>query len=111
MQDGPAGRRDAGDRADAAQPERLERRELEAADRLRDVDERVGVSRVAVVGGVRQEARADRVEDDDERAARDQGLGFRRRSERTSGRNASVSTRLKSAAGAVASTTISPPNA
>jgi len=111
VQDGHGRRRDAGDRSDAAQAERLERRELKATDRLGDVDERVGVGRVAVVGGVRQGSGADRVEDDDERAAGDQDLGFRSRNERRSGRNVSASTRLKSAAGAIASTTISPPNA
>jgi len=111
VQDGRGRGRDAGDRADAAEAERLEGRELQAADRLGDVDERVGVGRVAVVDGVWQRSRSDRVEDDDERAAGDQGLGFRSRNERTSGRNASASTRLKSAAGAIASTTSSPPNA
>ena len=57
-------RRTALERLDVAEAERLEARQVEAADRARDVAERVG-SLVAVVGGVGQRSRADGVEHDD----------------------------------------------
>ena len=60
-------RRAALERLDVAEPERLEIRQVEAADGAGDVAERVR-SLVAVLGGVRQRARADGVQHDDARA-------------------------------------------
>ena len=60
-------RRAALERLDVPEPERLESRQVEAADRARDVAERVRAL-VAEVGRVGQLARPDGVEDDHARA-------------------------------------------
>ena len=57
-------RRAAGERLDVAEPERLERRQVEAADRLRHVAERVRAF-VAEVARIGELSRPDCVEDDD----------------------------------------------
>ena len=65
--DGVRGGRAARERQRRAEAEPLQHRQVQAARGLGDVAERVG-ARVAVVGGVRQLARAAGVEDDDEGA-------------------------------------------
>ena len=60
--------RNSGDRPDVPETERSERGEPEAADRLRDVDERVAVGRVAVGHRVGERAHADGIEHHDEGA-------------------------------------------
>src|SRR5439155_3663171 len=67
-------RRTAFERLDVAEAERLERREVETADRACDVAERVG-ARVAEVGRVRQRTRTHRVEHDHARARQAYGPG------------------------------------
>jgi hypothetical protein len=69
VEDRLRGRRDPLQRQDRAEPEPLQRRQLEPAGQLRKVLERVGAG-VAVVGRVRERAGADRVEHDDDRATR-----------------------------------------
>ena len=65
MDDAVRRRRDADERQDVAEPERLQHRQVEPAGGLGDVPERVR-ARVAVVGGVGQLAGAAGVDDDDE---------------------------------------------
>ena len=103
--------RDAGQRPDPPEAQAAEHGQLQAALRLGDVDERVGVL-VAVRGRVGQRARAGGVEDDDEgAAAQAPAPGSRRRSDRTSGATTSRPTRAACAGSTTASTTSSAPNA
>ena len=67
MDDGVPDRRRSLQRHDVAEPERGQDRQVEPADRFRDVSERVG-ARVAVVGAVGQLAGAAGVDDDHEGA-------------------------------------------
>jgi hypothetical protein len=69
-------RRTAFERLDVPEAERLEVREVEPADRLRDVSQRVRAG-VAVVGRIRQLSCPDGVEDDDARPAHGAILGSR----------------------------------
>lgn len=108
MQRGRIDRRDAAQRPDVPEAERAEHREVEPADCLGEVAERVG-ARVAVVGGIRQRAGAARISDDDERPPRHGERGLRSFSERATGPNVSLSTRGKTLGGANASTTTSAP--
>ena len=95
---GAAEARHAEDRGDVAQPEVAERRQLQPADALRDVRERVGAG-VAVVGGIREGANAAGVEDDDGGPA-PAHCGSETCSDRSSGRKTSASILRKLSASA-----------
>ncbi len=98
---GTIGRRNPRDRAQVAQAQALEHRQVQAADHLGEVHECVRAG-IAVVSGVRQGTRADSVHHH-----HDGPPHFAIRTERSSGRKTCSSTRLKSLAGANASITIS----
>jgi hypothetical protein len=105
---GAVRRRDALQRQDAAEPESAEHRQVQPADRARDVLERAG-ARVAVVAGVGQRAGPARVGDDDERPP-PHDRGARSFSDRATGANVCRSTREKTFGGANASTMTSAPS-
>ena len=105
VQRGRSGRRNALQRQDAAQPEAPEHGQVQAADRLREMAERIRTA-VAVVAGVGQLTSAAGIRDDDERPPA-HGRGAISFGERRTGRNVCSSTRGKSFVGANASTTTS----
>ncbi len=100
VEDRVGGGRDAPERQRGAEPERAHRREVEPADRVGEVAERVR-ARVAVVGRVGQRPRPAGVEDDHEGApAGHQLAGARSRRVASAGRKTLASRRSKSAGGA-----------
>ncbi len=98
VDDGRDGGRHAQDRGDVAQPEVAEGRQVQPADALGDVRERVGAG-VAVVGGIREGADAAGVEDDDSGPA-PAHCGSETCSDRSIGRNTSASILRKLSASA-----------